>query len=121
MTEVGIDHVESDSQFEDIDNEPFTDDELAEVNQPETFKDRIHDLKYMFPYIWRKRIYAVTSFTSNFTRKTIWFVANATWILTTSVLLIGLPLFLEYDREQSVMEYEKEHGSSNNPVHLFNP
>jgi hypothetical protein len=33
---------------------------------------------------------------------------KAAWILTTSLLLVGLPLLYAYDREKSLVEYEKE-------------
>ena len=38
------------------------------------------------------------------------------WIVTTSVLLIGLPLLYAYDREKSLVEYER---SSKDLLHLL--
>ena len=40
---------------------------------------------------------------------------KAAWIVTTSVLLIGLPLFT-HDREKSLVEYEKEQQRFAPPV-----
>ena len=36
------------------------------------------------------------------------FTGKAAWIITTSVLLVGLPLLYAYDREKSLVDYEKE-------------
>lgn len=41
---------------------------------------------------------------------------KAAWILTTSLLLIGLPLLYVYDREKSLVEYEKEQQRFAPPV-----
>lgn len=41
---------------------------------------------------------------------------KAAWILTTSLLLIGLPLLYAYDREKSLVEYEKEQQRFTPPV-----
>lgn len=41
---------------------------------------------------------------------------KAAWILTTSVLLIGLPLLYAYDREKSLVDYEKEQQRFAPPV-----
>lgn len=41
---------------------------------------------------------------------------KAAWILTTSVLLVGLPLLYAYDREKSLVEYEKEQQRFSPPV-----
>lgn len=41
---------------------------------------------------------------------------KAAWILTTSLLLVGLPLLYAYDREKSLVEYEKEQQRFTPPV-----
>lgn len=41
---------------------------------------------------------------------------KAAWIITTSVLLIGLPLLYAYDREKSLVDYEKEQQRFAPPV-----
>lgn len=41
---------------------------------------------------------------------------KAAWILTTSLLLVGLPLLYAYDREKSLVEYEKEQQRFAPPV-----
>ena len=41
---------------------------------------------------------------------------HAAWILTTSLLLVGLPLLYAYDREKSLVEYEKEQQRFTPPV-----
>lgn len=41
---------------------------------------------------------------------------KAAWIITTSVLLVGLPLLYAYDREKSLVDYEKEQQRFAPPV-----
>lgn len=41
---------------------------------------------------------------------------KAAWIITTSLLLVGLPLLYAYDREKSLVEYEKEQQRFAPPV-----
>lgn len=41
---------------------------------------------------------------------------KAAWIVTTSLLLVGLPLLYAYDREKSLVEYEKEQQRFAPPV-----
>ena len=43
-------------------------------------------------------------------------LGKAAWIVTTSALLIGLPLLYAYDREKSMVEYEKEQQRFAPPV-----
>lgn len=43
-------------------------------------------------------------------------LGKAAWIVTTSALLVGLPLLYAYDREKSLVEYEKEQQRFAPPV-----
>lgn len=43
-------------------------------------------------------------------------LGKTAWIITTSALLIGLPLLYAYDREKSMLEYEKEQQRFAPPV-----
>ena len=43
-------------------------------------------------------------------------VGKTAWIVTTSLLLVGLPLLYAYDREKSLVEYEKEQQRFAPPV-----
>ena len=43
-------------------------------------------------------------------------IGKSAWILTTSALLIGLPILYAYDREKSMLEYEKEQQRFAPPV-----
>jgi import receptor subunit TOM22 len=44
------------------------------------------------------------------------FLAKSAWIITTSALLVGLPILYAYDREKSMIEYEKEQQRFAPPV-----
>ena len=59
--------------------------------------------------IWSRRALSASMTFAKFTGKTA-------WILTTSLLLIGLPLLYAYDREKSLVEYEKEQQRFAPPV-----
>lgn len=43
-------------------------------------------------------------------------IGKTAWIVTTSLLLVGLPLLYAYDREKSLVEYEKEQQRFAPPV-----
>lgn len=70
--------------------------------------DRIIALKYMLPLRVRTQGYRV--FVGLWSVwKRVWSVAGAvSWVVTTSLILVGLPMFIEYDREQGMMAFEKE-------------
>lgn len=59
--------------------------------------------------IWSQRALSASISLAKMTGK-------AAWILTTSVLLIGLPLLYAYDREKSLVDYEKEQQRFAPPV-----
>lgn len=70
--------------------------------------DRLIALKYMLPLSMRMNGYRLFV---GFWRvwKRVWSVAGAaSWVVTTSLILVGLPMFIEYDREQGMMAFEKE-------------
>lgn len=68
---------------------------------PISFRSRIS--------IWSRK---ALNLSLNFAKLT----GQAAWILTTSLLLIGLPLLYAYDREKSLVEYEKEQQRFTPPV-----
>lgn len=59
--------------------------------------------------IWSRRALSASISFAKLTGK-------AAWIITTSVLLIGLPLLYAYDREKSLVDYEKEQQRFAPPV-----
>lgn len=59
--------------------------------------------------IWSRRALSASISLAKLTGK-------AAWIITTSVLLIGLPLLYAYDREKSLVDYEKEQQRFAPPV-----
>ena len=59
--------------------------------------------------IWSRRALSASISFAKMTGK-------AAWIVTTSVLLIGLPLLYAYDREKSLVDYEKEQQRFAPPV-----
>jgi hypothetical protein len=94
--------------FGDEDVEDVSGTHEDEALSKESLLDRVIALKYIFPLSFRKQGY---KFFVGLRRvwKRVWGVAgHASWIVTTSLILVGLPMFIEYDREQGMMAFEKE-------------
>ncbi|CAI4035980.1 hypothetical protein SMKI_14G1910 [Saccharomyces mikatae IFO 1815] len=89
------DEDESDSEFED------------EFDENETLLDRIVALKDIVPPGKRQTISSFFSFTSSFVRNAFAKSGNLAWTLTTTALLLGVPLSLSILAEQQLIEMEK--------------
>ena len=90
-----------DSEYEDLLEEEDDDEEV-------TFLDKLFALKYLIPFTFRHR--SVVLFQTFRTRSTTMFtfLGNATWILTTSLFLVGFPMFYEFQKEQQLVMLENE-------------
>ncbi|KAI0061482.1 mitochondrial import translocase, subunit Tom22 [Artomyces pyxidatus] len=74
----------------------------------ESFLDRIAALKDIVPPTTRHSISTKVSSTASFLKRGTKMAGNLIWIVTTSALLIGLPLALSLEDEAKVMAQEKE-------------
>ncbi|CAO3594559.1 unnamed protein product [Absidia cylindrospora] len=83
--EDNVEDVVSDDESEYSDDEDFDDDE------DESVLDRLAALKDIIPLKHRAT-----------------FVGKSAWVLTTSMLLLVLPLALEIEKEQALVAYEQE-------------
>jgi len=74
----------------------------------ETLADRLYALKDMVSPTTRKKIANAWKSTSSWT---VWggkLAGNAVWVVTTSALLVGLPLALAIENESMMVQQEKE-------------
>lgn len=96
--------INDDNEYEDIDGV----DDDAELLKSESLLDRIIALKDVFPYSFRRRTVRLFASTRALLAQSAVCLGNAAWIFTTSMILIGLPVLYAYDRERSMIEYERE-------------
>ena len=70
--------------------------------------DRICALKLILPYRLRNSVWRCYQFC--YVKSSVLFtiVGKVSWVITTSLILVGLPMFIEYDREQGILAFEKE-------------
>lgn len=97
----------NDDEYEDVDS--IVDGRSNEnYITPESFLDRVKALKEIIPYKLR---YKIAKFITSGSEKIVdWMhvCGSIAWCITTSIVLIGLPILYAYDREKSMLEYEKE-------------
>lgn len=98
-TTEGASIVESES--EDEDDEDYFDED-------ETIYDRIVALKDIVAPQQRDQVASVVSKVYSTVHTAVSKAGNLTWVLTTSALLLGVPLSLSILAEQQLMELEKE-------------
>lgn len=96
---------DTDSSESDSDNEEYDDQEDI-LN--ETIADRIIALKQIVPPSYRGQIENVSNSITALAKRSGSFVGNSLWILTTSSLLLGVPLALSIISEQQLIEMERE-------------
>ena len=81
---------------------------LASYPDEETFYERIAALVDIVPPTTRHKISSRLSSTASFAKAGGKFVGNLVWIVTTSALLVGLPLALILEDEAKIVAQEKE-------------
>ena len=81
----------------------------SEASVPdESFYDRLSALVDIVPPTTRQSIAGSISKTTTFIKKTGKVVGNVVWIVTTSALLVGLPLALSLEDEAKIVQQEQE-------------
>ncbi len=90
------------------DTESESDSDDDDFDEDETIYDRIIALKDIIPPKQRTQVSNIFSSTYSTIHSGVAKAGNLTWILTTSALLLGVPLSLSILAEQQLMELEKE-------------
>lgn len=93
----------NETEDDDSDDSEFEDD----FDESETLLDRIVALKEIIPPKQRQCIVDSYQSTSSFVKTIFSKGGNLTWALTTSALLLGVPLSLSILSEQQLIEMEK--------------
>lgn len=80
------------------------------ISEPEaeTFFDRVAALVDIIPPTTRYSITSRASKTASAIKRAGKFTGNLVWIVTTSALLVGLPLALSLEDEAKIVQQEKE-------------
>lgn len=100
---------QADAPVVDDEDEYETDsDSDDEFDENETLYDRVIALKDIVPPKQRTQISDIVSRVYNTIYSGVSKTGNITWIVTTSALLLGVPLSLSILAEQQLMELEKE-------------
>lgn len=80
----------------------------AATSPDETILERISALRDIVPPQTRAKLANITSTVASATSKGIIFGGKGLWIITTSMLLLGLPYALAFGDEQMVQEEERQ-------------
>ena len=80
----------------------------SELSQNETFFDRVAALVDIVPPTTRHSISSRFSSAASFVKRGGKLVGNIVWVLTTSALLVGLPLALSLEDEAKIVAQEQE-------------
>ncbi|CAO3612911.1 unnamed protein product [Cunninghamella blakesleeana] len=110
LEEVSVDQFEE--KIEDIvsdDNDSdYSDDEDFDDDEDESILDRIAALKDIIPLKTRNNISSGVQTITSWGKTGATFVGKSAWVVTTSMLLLVLPLALEIEKEQALVAYEQE-------------
>ena len=108
LEEVSPDHIDEIEVLSEDDNySDYSDSELDEEEE-ESILDRIAALKDIIPQKQRDRLSSGFTTVSSWSKTGATFVGKSAWVITTSMLLLVLPLALEIEKEQALVAYEKE-------------
>jgi len=80
----------------------------SELSADESFFDRLVALVDIVPPTTRHTIFSKVSKTASFLKRGGKLAGNIVWIVTTSALLVGLPLALSLEDEAKIVAQEKE-------------
>jgi mitochondrial import receptor subunit TOM22 len=100
----------------DFDDDDFDDDEddFDSPSHPSSsaaassLLEKILALKYLLPFSFRSRCSQFYHTCLFRTRQFSLFLGRGIWVLTTSLFLIGFPIFYEYQKEQQLILMDKE-------------
>lgn len=113
------DHSSSDSdpselalqeKFKTEDDDEDDDDELDRFYNlnDETLLDRIQALRDIISPTTRANVYQKLNWIYDSTRSTTKRLGNFAWVITTSMILVGLPMALSIEGESMLVAHEKE-------------
>ncbi|KAK6004439.1 hypothetical protein QM012_008301 [Aureobasidium pullulans] len=92
----------------DTSDESEASDDEEEYLPDESFADRLAALKDIVPPTYRKTLSNTFSTTSSWVQTTLSYGGKTLWVVSTSVLLLGVPWALAFAEEQQMAEMERE-------------
>ena len=107
LEEVSLDHVEEEYTDSDSSSVYSSDEEGGDVDNIESIMDRFWALQDVIPAKTRTSIKDGCSSVYGWGKTGANFLGNSAWVLTTSALLLVLPLMIELEHEQGLVEFEK--------------
>ncbi|KAF9437589.1 mitochondrial import receptor protein [Entomortierella beljakovae] len=107
LEEVSLDHVEEEYTDSETSSVYSSDEDEDDVDNIESIMDRFWALQDVIPPKTRKSIGEKFSSIYGWGKYSANFLGNSAWVLTTSALLLVLPLMIELEHEQGLIEYEK--------------
>ncbi|GAA5820845.1 hypothetical protein JCM3770_007266 [Rhodotorula araucariae] len=75
----------------------------------ETLRDRLYALRDMVPPTTRAAVADAATTAKHWVARSVAAAGNAAWILTTSALLVGMPLLLSIEGEAALVQQEKDY------------
>lgn len=114
-----VDEEDFDAQILDdytTDDEEYYEGEDADLEEDSQSKGPISFLTNLIPIKLRSRLSIWSARALSASTSFAKMVGKTAWIITTSLLIVGLPLLYAYDREKSLVEYEKEQQRFAPPV-----
>eukprot|EP00126_Sphaerothecum_destruens_P001881 Sdes_comp15312_c0_seq2m4170 len=91
---------------------------LENEDYDETLLERICAIKEIIPEHHRAVFCSVTSWLTSYATKTLFLGGKAAWILSTTALILVVPLGMEVEKEQMLTMYEQEEAQKRQ---LVNP
>ncbi|CAG8529968.1 22368_t:CDS:2 [Cetraspora pellucida] len=118
VQEVPEGHDEYSDEHSDNDDTSSLDSGSSE--EPESLSERLAALRDIVPEETRESIANNVSTLAGFGLKTARFLGNVFWVLTTSAIILVLPLALELEKEHQIIQLENEQkalmsGQPSNP------
>ncbi|KAI8096228.1 mitochondrial outer membrane translocase complex, subunit Tom22 [Halteromyces radiatus] len=122
LEEVPIDQFEDNTEevISDDDSD-YSDDEDFDDDEDESILDRLAALKDIIPLKHRNRLSSGMQSITSWGKTGATFVGKSAWVLTTSMLLLVLPLALEIEKEQALVAYEQEAMQQQGAQQMLNP
>lgn len=111
---------ENDADFTDTDSE-VSEDEFDDDIENETLVDRLVALKDVIPPQYRSKFVSTSQSIYDSVSTGLLFGGRALWVITTSSLLLGVPLSLSIISEQQLSEMEKEMKMNQSTNELLAP
>ncbi|KAK3357279.1 mitochondrial import receptor subunit tom22 [Lasiosphaeria hispida] len=99
-------HEEDEDDYSDTDSEISTDSNYNASE--ETLADRLFALRDIIPPTTRGWVWDKVEGAAGLVKSTLTFAGRATWAVSVSALLVGVPFALAYAEDQSILAMEQE-------------